>query len=106
HALIYDSKLLVFYAETVEDIEGTSVHCLDLMNTVWTRLDHLDGPAKYLISFQDGKSYYIIQRNGNVWRLANTKVKLVSFKFIGKLWTSDRVLYGAVHCKDQLMLFG
>ncbi|CAL1548635.1 unnamed protein product, partial [Lymnaea stagnalis] len=106
YALLYDSKLLVFLAENVEGIEETAVHCLDLLNMNWTKFKNLEGPAKHLISFQDGENHYVIQRNGNAWRLENTKVKLVSFHFIGKLWTSDVVLHGAVHYKDRLTLFG
>ncbi|CAL1548802.1 unnamed protein product, partial [Lymnaea stagnalis] len=106
YALIYGSKLLVFLAENVEGVEETAVHCLDLINKTWTKLDNLKGPAKHLISFQDDETNYIIQRNGNVWRLVGTKDKLVSFKFIGKLWTADRILHGAVLYKDQLTLHG
>ncbi|CAL1548630.1 unnamed protein product, partial [Lymnaea stagnalis] len=102
----YDNILLVFCSEAVNSVEETAVHCLDLTTKIWTRLAHLDGPAKHLISFQDGENNYIIQRNGNVWRFVDAQDKLVSFHFIGKLWTADRILYGAVLFKNQLTLLG
>ncbi|XP_059164121.1 kelch-like protein 2 [Physella acuta] len=106
HALVIDNFLLLFCSKSEGSIIQTSVYLFDILSKAWTRLESIDGPAKYLISFRKDQHNYIIQRNGSIWLLHSSEDRKIEFKFLKKLCNFELVLYGALTYKRKLILNG
>ncbi|XP_059175110.1 kelch repeat and BTB domain-containing protein 12-like isoform X2 [Physella acuta] len=63
HVMSYQTYLLIFCTETVNGVQETAVHMLDLPAKNWTRLDNLHGPAKNIISFRNDDNQFVLQSN-------------------------------------------
>ncbi|XP_059175116.1 uncharacterized protein LOC131955143 [Physella acuta] len=105
HVMSYQIYLLIFCNETVNGVEETAVHVLELPAKSWTRLDNLNGPAKNIISFRNDDNHFVLQTNGNLWALNQTD-GLFTFNHLTTLWTLDHVipLYGAVIYGEKLVI--
>ncbi|XP_059175101.1 uncharacterized protein LOC131955135 [Physella acuta] len=104
HVMSYRGYLLIFCTETVNGVQETAVHMLDLPAKSWTRLDNLNGPAKNIISFRNDDNHFVLQTNGNLWAL-NQSDGMFTFTLVKKLWALDHVLYGAVVFGEKLVIF-
>ncbi|XP_059170043.1 uncharacterized protein LOC131951701 [Physella acuta] len=104
HVMSYQIYLLIFCNETVNGVEETAVHILDLQDESWTKLDNLSGPAKNIISFRNDDNHFVLQTNGNLWVL-RLEGETITFTHEAKLWNLDHYLYGAVVYGDELVIF-
>ncbi|XP_059171492.1 uncharacterized protein LOC131952711 [Physella acuta] len=105
HALTYKRKILIFCSVTVNGVEKTCVHQLDILTKELTELEQLNGPAEQIISFSDDNYTYVLQTNGNLWSICLSG-STVSFKYVIKLWTIHRKLHGALTYRQKLIIFG
>ncbi|XP_059169527.1 uncharacterized protein LOC131951207 [Physella acuta] len=105
HVMSYQIYLLFFCTETVNGVEETAVHMLDLHAKSWTRLDNLNGPAKNIISFRNDDNHFVLQTNGNLWTLHETLQGQIAFNYVANLWNFQMVLYGAVVYGKHLIIF-
>ncbi|XP_059170042.1 kelch repeat and BTB domain-containing protein 8-like [Physella acuta] len=104
HVMSYQIYLVYFCTETVNGINETAVHMLDLQEKSWTKLDNLNGPAKNIISFRNDDNHFVLQTNGNMWVLRVTSEN-IRFNYVAKLWSLDHDLYGAVVYGYKLHIF-
>ncbi|XP_059170030.1 kelch-like protein 8 [Physella acuta] len=105
HAMFLENYLILFSAESCNGVKQTSVHKLDVVSKVWTRLDNLEGPAEQLISFRNDKHSYILQADGRLWLVVNLPSS-IEFKFLVQLWHFECELCGGLTYEKQLILFG
>ncbi|XP_059175135.1 kelch-like protein 40 [Physella acuta] len=106
-AVTIEDCILLFCSETQNGLDETAVLHYDIVSKVWTRLDNLEGPAEHLISFKNDTHTYILQTNGCMLEvLYSMYTRDFEFKFLAKLWTAQKKLYGALTYKNKLIIFG
>ncbi|XP_059158729.1 kelch-like protein 8 [Physella acuta] len=107
HIISFENTLLLFSSLVHNANDKTVVHCYEISSDACTELTHLDGPAEQLISFKNDKHSYILQTNGSLWViLLASSLKGIEIKFISKLWSCNKKLYGALTYNDKLIIFG
>ncbi|XP_059171732.1 uncharacterized protein LOC131952854 [Physella acuta] len=102
-AINYQRMILIFSSVTVNDEEKTAVHQLDILTKKFTELEQLNGPAEQITSFSDDNYTYVLQTNGNVW-IVDRQVGNVTFKALGSLWNTPKILYGALTSGPKLII--
>uniref|UniRef100_A0A2C9M594 BTB domain-containing protein n=1 Tax=Biomphalaria glabrata TaxID=6526 RepID=A0A2C9M594_BIOGL len=108
HVTFYENLILLMVSDSVEGVDETQVHCYDTLQDSWSRLNNLEGPAKGMTSFKDDQSTYLLQSNGNVWKIVRPQSNILDFEFehVVKLWSCDWPLHGAVTFMDKLYIYG
>ncbi|XP_059170900.1 uncharacterized protein LOC131952310 [Physella acuta] len=106
YASSYDNKILVFYTLTKSTVDETAVHCYDIVNKTWIRLNNLEGSAKNMICFSDENNFFILKSNGDLWKTDSSNHDMIDFTFITKLWDFEYKLHGAVTYYDELFIYG
>ncbi|XP_055868652.1 uncharacterized protein LOC106060986 [Biomphalaria glabrata] len=106
HVACYEHLILTMHSNTVEGVDETQVHCYDTLQDSWSRLNTLEGPAKGMTSFKDDQSTYLLQSNGDVWKIVKSQSDVVDFEHVVKLWSCDWPLHGAVTFMDKLYIYG
>ncbi|KAI8770738.1 kelch protein 28 [Biomphalaria glabrata] len=106
HVTCYENFILGMISNSVEGVDETQVYCYDTLQDTWSRLNNLEGPAKGMTSFKDDQSTYLLQSNGDVWKIVKSQSDVVDFEHVVKLWSCDWPLHGAVTFMDKLYIYG
>uniref|UniRef100_A0A2C9L327 BTB domain-containing protein n=1 Tax=Biomphalaria glabrata TaxID=6526 RepID=A0A2C9L327_BIOGL len=106
HIMTYEQLILVFYSVSVVGVDETAIGYYDTSKNTWARLNNLEGPAKGMISFKDDHATYILQPNGDVWKLVKAQSDQLDFEHLIRLWNCDWSLHGAVTFMDKLYIYG
>ncbi|XP_059164119.1 uncharacterized protein LOC131947051 [Physella acuta] len=105
HASVFENFILLFCAETNNGVAETAIYRNSIPSSVWTRLDNLDGPADNIITFRNDTDCFILQANGNLWKISNVESRRkIDFTFILKLWGQCNLLQGAIPYNDKLVI--
>uniref|UniRef100_A0A2C9JSZ5 BTB domain-containing protein n=1 Tax=Biomphalaria glabrata TaxID=6526 RepID=A0A2C9JSZ5_BIOGL len=105
HVTNYEHMILVFSSVSGKDVE-TVVQCYDTSQNIWTRLNNLEGPAKGMTSFKDDHFTYILQSNGDLWKIVKPQSDSLEFEYVSYLWSIDWSLSGAITFFDKLYICG
>ncbi|KAK0048933.1 kelch-like protein 28 [Biomphalaria pfeifferi] len=81
HVTNYEHMILVFSSVSGKDVE-TVVQCYDTSQNIWTRLNNLEGPAKGMTSFRDDHFIYILQSNGDLWKIVKPQSDSLEFEYV------------------------
>ncbi|XP_059170913.1 uncharacterized protein LOC131952320 [Physella acuta] len=107
HVASYRNTFLVFLTESItENILETAVYSFDLISKTWTRLNNLEGSAENMTVFSAEENTYILQNNGDLWRIITTPNNKPDFVFLSKLWDFKYQIYGAITYKGELFIVG
>ncbi|CAL1533988.1 unnamed protein product [Lymnaea stagnalis] len=106
HATKFEKKILMFVSQTTEGADETVIHCYDTVQDEWTRLNTLQGPTIKLTTFKDDQHTYVLQTNGDVWKVVKPQSDVVDFEYVTKLWGCDWTVHGAVTYLDTLYIYG
>ncbi|KAK0048927.1 kelch-like protein 40 [Biomphalaria pfeifferi] len=106
HLTNYEEMILVFSSAPKKGIDETVIHCYDSTQNVWTRLNNLEGPADGMTSFKDNHFTYILQSSGDIWKMVKPQSDVVDFEHVGKLWSCDWPVQGAVTFMGELYIYG
>ncbi|KAK6963057.1 kelch repeat and BTB domain-containing protein 7 [Biomphalaria glabrata] len=106
HIMTYEQLILVFYSVSVVGVDETAIGYYDTSKNTWARLNNLEGPAKGMISFKDDHATYILQSNGDVWKLVKAQSDQLDFEQVIRLWNCEWSLHGAVTFMDKLYIYG
>lgn len=105
HVLQYQKGFLIFSSLKENGEDKTCVYKLNLLSKKVTPHDHINGPTQDIVTFSNDESTFVLLNNGSLFQILNAAGK-VSFNFIGKLWTIQRNLNGALTYKDKLVIYG
>ncbi|XP_059171708.1 kelch-like protein 31 [Physella acuta] len=106
HAINYQKMILIFISVMTNEEEKTEVYQLNILTKELTELEQLNGPAEQIISFSDDNNTFVLQTNGNLWKINVDSSDTIYFEFVEKLWNIQRKLYGALTYKQKLIIFG
>ncbi|KAH9513869.1 hypothetical protein Btru_031600 [Bulinus truncatus] len=107
HMTTFSNYLLIFYSESINtDRKETVVQCFDTLTQTVNRLNNLEGPAEKMTSFKNDHDTFILQANGDLWKVVQPQSDVIDFELVAKLWTCDWPLKGAVTFFDDLYIFG
>ncbi|KAK6963047.1 kelch-like protein 40a isoform X2, partial [Biomphalaria glabrata] len=106
HLTNYEQMILVFSSAPKKGIDETVIHCYDTTQNIWTRLNNLEGPADGMTSFKDNYFTYILQSSGDMWKMVKPQLDVVDFEHVGKLWSCDWPVQGAVTFMNDLYIYG
>ncbi|KAI8770724.1 kelch protein 40a isoform X2 [Biomphalaria glabrata] len=106
HLTNYEQMILVFSSAPKKGIDETVIHCYDTKQNIWTRLNNLEGPADGMTSFKDDHFTYILQSSGDLWKMVKPQSDVVDFEHVGKLWSCDWPVQGAVTFMNDLYIYG
>ncbi|XP_059171720.1 kelch-like protein 28 [Physella acuta] len=103
HATHYQKMILIFCSNKINQEEKTIVYQLDILTKKLTELEQLNGPAEQMISFSDDSNTYILQTNGEMWKILCSS-KTMYFENVGFLWSGEKELCGALVYKQTLII--
>uniref|UniRef100_A0A2C9LE67 BTB domain-containing protein n=1 Tax=Biomphalaria glabrata TaxID=6526 RepID=A0A2C9LE67_BIOGL len=106
HVTNYEQSILVFSSAPKEGIDEIAIQCYDTTQYAWTRLNNLEGPADGMTSFKDDHFTYILQSSGDLWKMVKPQSDVVDFEHVGKLWSCDWPVQGAVTFMGELYIYG
>ncbi|KAK6962951.1 kelch-like protein 40 [Biomphalaria glabrata] len=104
-AVSFEHFIVLFSNGSLNGKDETFAHCMDTRTEKWYRLKSLMGPAQKMASFRDGDKMYVLQVNGNLWRLDLNESAMIQFTFVEKLWNSKESLRGALLFRGKLFLY-
>ncbi|XP_055868518.1 kelch-like protein diablo [Biomphalaria glabrata] len=104
HVTSHKHFLLAFFIKDSPK-KITAVACFNVSQNTWVKLQNIKGPAQGMISFKQRLSTFLLQTNGNLWRVGS-KSNDVKIKKVTKLWSCDWSPHGAVTFRDELYIYG
>uniref|UniRef100_A0A2C9M758 BTB domain-containing protein n=1 Tax=Biomphalaria glabrata TaxID=6526 RepID=A0A2C9M758_BIOGL len=112
YVMHYHDFILAFYSEASPHggMGLQKIYCYDIQEKPKWSLLTKNFPSANLgmTSFNDEVNTYILQSNGQLWKIVTqiTSKDIVQFEPLGKLWDIDWPLYGVVIVMDELYIYG